>query len=407
MTQQKTVLLVGHGGYYNRGCEAIVRSTVALLRQVLGPVRIILSSCNPGDDATAGYALTDRIIPATAQRWTPSWALARLADLRNRQQGLRWWLAPVTAVLREVDIVLSIGGDNYCYGTPHYFIELNRSIHRHGIPLVLWGASIDAVKADEATCRDLQDYDLITARESLTVTRLAECGITSNVRHVADPAFLLPSARYDLTEFCPRGEGILGFNISPLLARYHRDQSASPLVQASVAALRHCIDHVGLGVLLVPHVTGGMPPGEKWNDDRLVLEEILQAVDRPGAITLMPSTLDAMQSKYVIAQCRLFIGARTHSTIAALSSCVPTLSIGYSIKAWGINHDIFGHTHYVVDSRQLNVEVLPAAVGRLLRDEDAIRQHLTQHIPHVIEGARQGADHLSTLVGSNQVRYVS
>lgn len=38
----------------------------------------------------------------------------------------------------------------------------------------------------------------------------------------------------------------------------------------------------------------------------------------------------------------MFIGARTHATIAAYSSCVPTLVVGYSIKARGIAKDLFG-----------------------------------------------------------------
>ena len=38
----------------------------------------------------------------------------------------------------------------------------------------------------------------------------------------------------------------------------------------------------------------------------------------------------------------MFVGCRTHSTIAAYSTCVPTLVVGYSIKSRGIAKDLFG-----------------------------------------------------------------
>ena len=58
---------------------------------------------------------------------------------------------------------------------------------------------------------------------------------------------------------------------------------------------------------------------------------------------------NCMEIKGIISKCRFFIGARTHSTIAAYSTCVPTLAVGYSIKARGIARDIFGtEDNYVV-----------------------------------------------------------
>jgi polysaccharide pyruvyl transferase WcaK-like protein len=57
----------------------------------------------------------------------------------------------------------------------------------------------------------------------------------------------------------------------------------------------------------------------------------------------VPGNIGARQVKWVISKCRYFIGARTHATVAAFSTGVPTISIAYSKKARGINRDIFGH----------------------------------------------------------------
>ena len=51
---------------------------------------------------------------------------------------------------------------------------------------------------------------------------------------------------------------------------------------------------------------------------------------------------NCMEMKGFIARCRFFVGARTHATIAAYSSCVPTLVVGYSVKAGGLQRDLLG-----------------------------------------------------------------
>ena len=46
--------------------------------------------------------------------------------------------------------------------------------------------------------------------------------------------------------------------------------------------------------------------------------------------------------KGCISRCRFLVAARTHASIAAYSTGVPTLVAGYSVKARGIARDLFG-----------------------------------------------------------------
>lgn len=63
------------------------------------------------------------------------------------------------------------------------------------------------------------------------------------------------------------------------------------------------------------------------------------------------------QLKYIISQCRFFVGARTHATIAAYSTYVPTLVVGYSTKSIGIARDLFGtDENYVIPVQKLQNE---------------------------------------------------
>ena len=91
---------------------------------------------------------------------------------------------------------------------------------------------------------------------------------------------------------------------------------------------------------------------------------------------------NAMSLKYIISQCCMFIGARTHSTIAAYSTCVPTLVLGYSIKAKGIAKDLFGnYENYVLPTQELStVNDLINAFKWMDSNKDQIRSHLNSNI---------------------------
>ena len=87
---------------------------------------------------------------------------------------------------------------------------------------------------------------------------------------------------------------------------------------------------------------------------------------------------NCMELKGIISRCRFFIGARTHATIAAYSTGVPTLVVGYSVKARGIARDLFGTEEgYVLPAHSLeNENELLSAFRSLIRKEDSIRQTL-------------------------------
>ena len=104
--------------------------------------------------------------------------------------------------------------------------------------------------------------------------------------------------------------------------------------------------------------------------------------------------------KGFIARCRFFVGARTHATIAAYSSCVPTLVSGYSVKARGIAKDLFGsEDHYVVSVQDLNrTDILTDAFCWVMEREEMIREHLKSVIPEVKKRAQDAAIYLNKMI---------
>jgi len=94
------------------------------------------------------------------------------------------------------------------------------------------------------------------------------------------------------------------------------------------------------------------------------------------------------------------VGARTHSTIAAYSTCVPTIVLGYSIKSRGIALDLFGTTeNYVLPVQELKQGELRDAFVWMQEKEEEIRQHLNDIMPAYKEKAAAVGKELKEILG--------
>lgn len=146
--------------------------------------------------------------------------------------------------------------------------------------------------------------------------------------------------------------------------------------------IKHIIDTTDMQVALIPHVV--------WdnNDDRKQLRVLYDKFKDTGRVVMLEDH-NCMELKGYISRCRFFIGARTHATIAAYSTCVPTLVIGYSVKAKGIAKDIFGtYENYVLPVQSLsNKDDLINAFEWMKSDEDDIRKYLNEGMPVYKENA--------------------
>jgi len=147
---------------------------------------------------------------------------------------------------------------------------------------------------------------------------------------------------------------------------------------------------------LIPHVT--IPIS---NDHEFMQRALSLINDENDDIILISPGYNAAETKWLISRMTLFAGARTHSTIAGLSSGVPTLSFAYSIKAQGINRDIFGHTDYCMEPTELDAEVVASRVTSMLDESATIRNDLAGRIPGVQSAALSAGAGLKHLIGVN------
>jgi polysaccharide pyruvyl transferase WcaK-like protein len=181
---------------------------------------------------------------------------------------------------------------------------------------------------------------LITARESITYNALRDSGLT-NVSLCRDPAF---SLREEPTELPPgfAAHNTVAVNVSPLVLR--REPSEGILMQNLLRVMSWILSETDMHILLLPHV---VMPSDNDLEPLRILEGAFRQRGCAERVCLVEENLSAAQRKYLIARCRFGIFARTHASIAAYSSNVPCLVLGYSVKSRGIGRDM-GMEDYVL-----------------------------------------------------------
>ena len=410
-------ILAGNGPYTNRGCEAIVRGTTKILREHFRDPRFIClthiqseeqfqKQCQEEIDPDIIHLRSHRINKQYLARyfWRPETVKAIYRHIFNRDAYYVGIYADMLPYLSSASAILSVGGDNYSidYGVmPVTFTSLDDLVLGHGIPLAIWGASIGPFSAMPDYERYMSDHlqraTGIFARESITIDYLQDIGVTENVYSVADPAFLMdPIKPEEVEDMLPIDQEAIGLNLSPLMARFVTSGNLDAWTSMAASIIERVAQTTGMPVYLIPHVTN-----PNSNDYEFMRRALSLIKDRNGNITLIPSKYNAAETKWIISQMALFAGARTHSTIAALSSGVPTLSFAYSIKARGINRDLFGHTNYCMDPEDLDAEAVASRVTSMLDKSAAIRNDLAGRLPGVQRAALSAGTGLKHLIGVN------
>lgn len=182
------------------------------------------------------------------------------------------------------------------------------------------------------------------------------------------------------------GKQTVGLNVSPLILDHTKDKNTA--LNAFVALVRHILRTSENAVALIPHVT--------WAHDNDVdaLSAIkAQFADEPR-VFLLPDCLNAMQYKGYVKRLSGLVAARTHVSIAAYSTFVPTLVIGYSVKARGIARDLFGEeAWHLLPAQELSGEAeLIAAYDALMKRGDAEREQLQRRMPSYMAGQEETLD---------------
>lgn len=383
------VIIYGNGSAGNHGCEAIIRGTVAVLGK---ENTYIVQSVQPEDDIR--YRLQELVQIRSAvspvkkdMRFLAAYLKMKAAKVYTDMDGLGY-VDGIRYAAPNANIALSVGGDNYCYPGTEIYGWLNREYHKNGVKTVLWGCSVEPeIVAKTDVAKDLASYDLVVTRESISYEAVSKA--QKNTVLAPDPAFFMEPQACQLDDRIKSGN-VIGINASPHILKC---ESSSGIVYQNYRQLiEHILQTTDAYIALIPHVVWAS------NDDRTVLRRLYEDFDCDPRLILVEDHT-APELKYIISRCRMFIGARTHATIAAYSSCVPTLVVGYSVKARGIARDLFGsEENYVLPVQQLTApEQLTEAFVWMKEREANIRMHLETFLLGYLATSQKAVDAIKLL----------
>ena len=166
----------------------------------------------------------------------------------------------------------------------------------------------------------------------------------------------------------------MGINISPLVLNKAEDSKL--ILDNFRVVVDYILKNTEFSVAFIPHVV--------WrdNDDRVPLKILYEEFKESNRVCMVEDQ-NAQRLKWIISKCSYFIGARTHATIAAYSTGVPTLVLGYSVKSRGIARDLFGtEENYVLSYQKVkSSNILLEKFCWIIQHDMEIRNILKTKIP--------------------------
>ncbi len=386
----KKFVLYQHGGSLNHGCEALATTISKELVNEFCASSVSLCSLRPEEDNISSVS------SVVKSKGIKKWNFPYLFYQFNKRITKSKWVenlfcADKSCIAEKADCFIAIGGDNYCYHKGQDMWATDRMLKKKGNKLMLWAASIEPDDLPGALSQHLEVFDLITARESITYNALVANGLGDKTHLVSDPAFLLETENLSLPPNWKEGQ-MVGINLSPLLLHYTDDRET--VIDSVRALIEHILKETDMNIALISHV----------RNDINVLQPLYEEYCATNRLVLIDSiSLNCKQLKGYISRCRFFIGARTHSIIAAYSTAVPAIALGYSVKANGIARDLFGsEEHFVVPVQTLSTpELTLDAFKYLVENEDSIKNTYNEKLPAYIENAKKSVQLLSDMINGD------
>jgi colanic acid/amylovoran biosynthesis protein len=382
-----TLVLTGVTGLRNRGVEALVRAAIdGFTRHLPGePATVVTSDPRYDRLALEGVAT---VVP-DAPGYFRSGRLERCvrevaAVLRSGKRTL-----PAIAALRSATAIVASGGDVFSsdYGALRRHLGIVKMAQALGRPTVFLAHSIGPFKttSEARMMRGVLDRAaLITVRERRTRDYLVgDLRVAPDrVQLTADVAFLLqppPPARIDALKrwLGLSGSGYVALAPSEGITTFSSARDRQAHDHAWMRTIEYILETSNDDVLIVPHVQETRPA----IDDRRIAGRLVEATGYNPRVRIALGEFSASDFKGLIRDSRYLVGERMHACIAALSTGVPTIAVGYSVKAQGIMEDLLGPR---VSSDGLHVSVaqfvgaegLRAGIETVTRSGDAIRKRL-------------------------------
>lgn len=307
------------------------------------------------------------------------------------------------AKFKQADAILDIsGGDSFTdlYG-PRRFRTISypkKLAMDYQIPLILlpqtYGPFENAETREEAK-KYIKYAEFAFARDKYSFELLKELldEDFDSTRHLqaVDVAFLLPTTEDSVLRdksLLPQKKDneVFGLNISGLI--YQNSDMAKRTYGISIdynalvqSVIEHILQNCEGEVWLIPHV---LAPKGHYESDNDACEDLWHKLPKAlqSRVHVISGEYDQCDIKGVIKHCDWFCGTRMHSTIGALSNCVPTAGLAYSGKFQGVFESV-DQGKSVIDARGQDQQAIYDGIIQSWSDRAATRVELEAIMPKV------------------------
>lgn len=381
----KRILITLNALKDNRGSEALVRGLVRICKFHSEDCEIIISSGSKGEIQTNipnVKSMVSRRDDASLSAKLKARFYYRI--LKNQKKAEEVHYKELIREAKRADAIFVIGADNYdaSYNMQGLMQRINTMILKAAKgTTIMYDCSLEDAHLTDEVQADIERFDVITVRESVSKDIFEKKIKNAKVKYYPDPAFAMLPEECELPKGYIEGK-MVGINLSNLVASGKYGAHAEKLLESYYNLMNYILEQTQLNIILIPHVMGGA--------DLSVLRTLYSRYEQNERVVLLDNeNLNAAQLKYIISKLNYLVTARTHASIAAYSTCVPTLVLGYSVKSIGIAVDLFGTTQgYVMSSDKVVTGMeLTDNFKWLLTHGDEIKEHLKKHMPAYIDKA--------------------
>lgn len=267
--------------------------------------------------------------------------------------------------LDNIDLVVVLGGDDFTedYGWKEPIlraIEFNQ-VAREGLPVVLLGQTMGPYHSFRVPFMKnlLKGVSRIYPRDQRTYNYLNQIGM-KNIS-LTDDLALLPLTRQQEEEGT---KGYITYCPSELIYRYTIDGSRKNWIDFNLFMIDRILEWFpDKKLILLAHV---LKPEDA--DDRVIVNELynLTTDKYSGRIVAKNEEMLPWEARQLIARSALVVSARMHPVISAIQCLVPSISLSYSTKFWGIVGDRYELGRQIIDVRTLNYDEMKETFANML-----------------------------------------
>lgn len=389
------VLLLNANYSSNMGSAAQIASTVELLKTKIPDAHFCLLSYYPKKDSVFANKIGLNIVGYDTQKAKNTLGVLRIYlyyllksiifsiiySLYNLFSGKNTFFLheQIFDEFLKSDLVIDLSGDSFAdskggWSPINCLTMFNAIILKKS--LILYSQSIGPFKLYTRSLAKfcLNHSNAIIVRENISYKYLKKLGIHAPIFETADCAFLLRSDENIIREkenINIKSDGTCYIGVS--VNSYEDDKNQKYVTEMS-NFLNYIIKKYHANIIFIPHSFPNVE-GNTNGDDRVTGRKIYNKIIYKNCAYFIDNIYGPCELKGIIKECDLFIGCRMHACIAALSNCIPTITIGWCHKYYGIMHKL-GQEQYVLDYKKLSRSELESKFDLFWKDKDKIKEEL-------------------------------